>query len=90
MLALTEPRRVFFGNNRAPPRARGGCCCRLGVSQVDGFSSDTSVEFEDLMASRNLQEMKEEVGNSCSHARLCCPRSAASACACALHCRLMR
>lgn len=31
------------------------------LSKVDGFSSDTSVEFEDLMASRNLREMKEEV-----------------------------
>ena len=29
--------------------------------QVDGFSSDTSVEFEDLMSSNNLDEMKAEV-----------------------------
>ncbi|CBJ31027.1 Heat shock protein 40 like protein/ DnaJ domain containing protein [Ectocarpus siliculosus] len=33
-------------------------------NQVDGFSSDTSLEFEDLMASRNLQEMKEELENT--------------------------
>eukprot|EP00752_Nemacystus_decipiens_P007963 g7116.t1 len=33
-------------------------------NRVDGFSSDTSVEFEDLMASRNLQEMKEELENT--------------------------
>lgn len=53
-----DPRQIHFEVRclRCPLLAR---CV---VSQVDGFSSDTSVEFEDLMASRNLREMKEEVG----------------------------
>ncbi|CAM9643679.1 unnamed protein product, partial [Laminaria digitata] len=32
--------------------------------RVDGFSSDTSVEFEDLMSSNNLDEMKAEMENT--------------------------
>lgn len=33
----------------------------LVLYQVDGFSSDTSFEFEDLMSSNNLDEMQAEV-----------------------------
>lgn len=36
-------------------------CASSPWLQVDGFSSDTSAEFEDLMSSRNLDEMKAEV-----------------------------
>lgn len=35
--------------------------CKKCQSKVDGFSSDTSPEFEDLMSNGTLEEMEAEV-----------------------------
>lgn len=61
----TSTRRDGYRFTRNPPFVAPSLVpckkCQINVIKVDGFSSDTSPEFEDLMSNGILEEMEAEV-----------------------------